>query len=49
MRWERREGSKGQKSNACGVLMGKTKEKRAAGRPRNGWTDNIKTDLKETG
>jgi hypothetical protein len=40
-----RVGSKGQKRNACRVVMGKTEGNRAAGRLRNGWTDNIKTDL----
>jgi hypothetical protein len=29
--------------------MGKPEGKRVAGRLRNGWRDNIKTDLKETG
>jgi hypothetical protein len=45
MRSAGREGSKGQKGNACCALMGKTEEKRAAGTLKNGWTNNIKTDL----
>jgi hypothetical protein len=29
--------------------VGKTKERRPLGRPRRGWEDNIKMDLKEVG
>ena len=31
------------------VLVGKPGEKRALGRPRHRWEDNIKMDLKEVG
>jgi hypothetical protein len=35
--------------NACRVLMGKAEESRSLGRPRRGWEDNIKMDLREIG
>jgi hypothetical protein len=31
------------------VLVGRPKGKRLLGRPRHGWEDNIKIDLRETG
>jgi hypothetical protein len=38
-----------EKRNAYRILMGKPEEKRALGRPRHKWEDNIKMDLRETG
>jgi hypothetical protein len=34
--------------NASTVLIGKPEAKKALGRPRYNWEDNIKMDLKET-
>jgi hypothetical protein len=39
----------GRKINAYRILMAKPEEKRPLGRPRNGWVDNIKMDLREIG
>ena len=35
--------------NAYRVLVGKPESKRALGRPRRRWEDNIKMDLREVG
>jgi hypothetical protein len=37
----------GQMRNAYNILVGKPEEKRRFGRPRCGWEDNIKMDVKE--
>jgi hypothetical protein len=37
------------KSNAYRILVKKPKRKRALGRPRCRWEDNIKVDLREIG
>jgi hypothetical protein len=39
----------GEKRNAYTILVGKPEGKRALGRPRRSWVDNIKTDLREIG
>jgi hypothetical protein len=39
----------GQKTNVYRILVGKPEGKRPLGRPRRGWVDNIKIDLKERG
>jgi hypothetical protein len=39
----------GEKSNAYRILAGKPNRKRPLGRPRHGWVDNSKMDLRETG
>jgi hypothetical protein len=39
----------GIKTNAYRMLMGKSEGKRALGRPRHRWEDNIKIDLREIG
>jgi hypothetical protein len=39
----------GEKRNAYRILVGKPEGKRLLGRPRRGWLDNIKIDLRETG
>jgi hypothetical protein len=38
-----------EKRNAYRILLGKSEGKRALGRPRRRWVDNIKTDLREIG
>jgi hypothetical protein len=40
---------KGDKRNACRILVGKPEGKRPLGRPRRRWVDNIKMDLREIG
>jgi hypothetical protein len=42
-------GKKKKKKNAYRVLVGMPEGKRQLGRPRCGWVDNIKVDLRETG
>jgi hypothetical protein len=37
----------GEKSNVYRILIGKPEGKKPLGRPRGGWTDNIKMDLLE--
>jgi hypothetical protein len=49
MGWVRNVASMGEKRNASHVLMGKMQGKRAAGRLRHRWTNNIKTSLRKTG
>jgi hypothetical protein len=39
----------GEKRKAYRILVGEPEGKRPLGRPRRGWVDNIKTDLRETG
>jgi hypothetical protein len=39
----------GEKRNAYNMLVGKSQRKRALGRRRRRWVDNIKIDLRETG
>jgi hypothetical protein len=36
-----------EKRNACRILVGKPEGKRPLGRPKCGWVDNIKMDLRE--
>jgi hypothetical protein len=38
----------GKKMNAYKILVGKPEEKKPLGRPRRGWVDNIKMDLRVT-
>jgi hypothetical protein len=38
-----------ERRNAYRILVGKPDGKRALGRPRRRWVDNIKMDLKEVG
>jgi len=47
MRWAGHVACKGEKRGVYSVLVGKSKGKRADGRPRRRWKDNIKTDLQE--
>jgi hypothetical protein len=39
----------GEKRNEYRILVGKPEGKRPLGRPRRGWVDNIKMDLREIG
>jgi hypothetical protein len=39
----------GGKRNVYRLMVGKPERKRALGRPRRGWIDNIKMDLSEIG
>jgi hypothetical protein len=49
MRCVGRVARKGEKTNACRILVGKQKGKRPLGRPRRTWVDNNKIHLTETG
>jgi hypothetical protein len=42
-------GTHGRGENVYGVLMGKPEGKRPLGRPRRGWDDGIRMDLREIG
>jgi hypothetical protein len=39
----------GEKRNAHKLLVGKPEENRPQGRPRHGWVDNFKMDLRKIG
>jgi len=39
----------GERRGVCRVWVGKPEGKKALGRPRNRWEDNIKIDLQEVG
>jgi hypothetical protein len=39
----------GEERNVCMVLVGKPEGKRALGRPRRRWEDEIRMDLREIG
>jgi hypothetical protein len=47
MRWAGHVALKGEKGNACRLLVGKPEGKRPLGRPRRTWVDNIRVDLGE--
>ena len=47
MRWPGRLARMGEKTDVCGVLVGKPVGKRPLGRRRRRWRDNIKIDLQE--
>jgi hypothetical protein len=45
MRWAGHVARRGEKMNACRLLVGKPEGKRPLGRPRRWWIDNIMMDL----
>jgi hypothetical protein len=49
MRWAGHVARMGEMGNVYGLLVGKPEGKRALGRPRRRWIDNIKMDLLEVG
>jgi len=49
MRWAGHVAPMGEERGVYRVLVGKTEGKRAVGRPRRRWVDNISTDLQEVG
>jgi hypothetical protein len=49
MRWAEHVARTREKTNTYRMLMGKPEGKRALGRPRHRWDDNIKMDLREIG
>jgi hypothetical protein len=49
VRWAGHIARMGEKRNAYRILVRKPEGKRPLGRPRRGWVDNIKMDLREIG
>ena len=49
LRWVGHVARMEQSRNECRVLVGKREGNRDLGRPRRGWEDNIKKDLREMG
>jgi len=49
MRWAGHVALMGEERGVHRVLVGKPEGKRPLGRPRRGWEDNIKMDLREVG
>jgi hypothetical protein len=49
MRWAGHVARMGEKRNAYRLLVGKPEGKIPLGRPRRGWVDNIRMDLREVG
>jgi hypothetical protein len=49
MRWAGHISRMVEKRDMCSLLVGKPERKRAVGRPRRKWVDNIKLDLGEVG
>ena len=49
MRWAGHVARIGERRGVYRVLVGKPERKRALGRPRRRWEDNIKMDLQEVG
>jgi hypothetical protein len=47
MKWAGDVARMGEKGNAYRILVGKLEGKRALGRPRRKWVDNIKMDFRE--
>jgi hypothetical protein len=47
MRWVGNVACKGEMKNVYGILVGKPEGMRPLGRPKSGWEDNIRTDVKE--
>jgi hypothetical protein len=49
MRWTGHVAHLGEGRDVYRVLVGRPRGKRPLGRPRRGWEDNIKMDLREIG
>jgi hypothetical protein len=49
MKWVGHVARLGEKRNAYRILVGNPEGKRPLGRPRHGWVDDIKMDLREIG
>jgi hypothetical protein len=49
MRWVRLVARMGEVRGAYNILVGRPEGRRPLGRPRRGWEDNIKMDLREIG
>jgi len=49
MRWVRHVAQMGIMRNAYSILVRKSEVKRPLGRPKRGWKDNIRMDLREIG
>jgi hypothetical protein len=49
MRWAEHVARRGEKRNACRLLVGKPEGRRPLGRPRRRWFNNIRMDLVEVG
>jgi len=49
MRWIKYAARMGDRKSVYRVLVGRSEEKKALGRPRCGWEDIIKIDLQEVG
>jgi hypothetical protein len=49
MRWVGHAERMGERRNAYRILVGKPDGRRPLGRPRRGWVDSIKMDLREVG
>jgi hypothetical protein len=49
MRWDGHIAQMGEERKAYRLLVGKPEGKRALGRPRRRWVDNIRMDLGEVG
>jgi hypothetical protein len=49
MRWAGHVARLGETRNAYRILVGKPEGKRPLGRPRHGWVDNMKIDLRKIG
>ena len=49
MRWAGRVARMGERRGAYGVLVGKSEERKALGRPRRRWENNVQMDLPRSG
>jgi hypothetical protein len=49
MKWAGHVARMGEKRNAYRILVGKPEGRRALGRPRRRWEDNVRMDLREIG
>jgi hypothetical protein len=49
MGWARHVARTGEMRNAHSILVGRPERKRSLGRPRHGWKDNIRLDVREMG